>query len=158
MIYLSNILFFFSFCFIKVRLQVTLKLPICCLKQTKPLKTSMKSSGNTLFHICFVNWSRRSLPCFTLLLLFVTVTFVWCSYSNLTTLYLQQLVARSQLMCHRFLQHLGGDALPQRQGQRARDSQLSHLKSESRFGRDPAFLPTVSTSLQLRIKRYYALL
>ena len=47
----------FSFCFIKVRLQVTLKLAICCLKQTKPLKTSMKSSGNTLFHICFANKS-----------------------------------------------------------------------------------------------------
>ena len=47
----------FSFCFIKVRLQVTLKLPKCCLKQTKPLKTSMKSSGNTLFHICFANKS-----------------------------------------------------------------------------------------------------
>ena len=61
-------------------------------------------------------------------------------------------------MCHRFLRHSGGDALPQRQGQRARDSQLSHLKSESRFRRDPAFLPTVSISLQLRIKRYYALL
>ena len=147
----------FSFCFINVRLQVTLKLPICCLKQTRPLKTSMKSSGNTLFHICFANKSSVT----TLLYASassVTVTFVLCSYSNLTTLYLQQLVARSQLMCHRFLQHLGGDALPQRQGQRARDSQLSHLKSESRFGRDPAFLPTVSTSLQLRIKRYYALL
>ena len=61
-------------------------------------------------------------------------------------------------MCHRFLQHSGGDALPQRQEQRQKDSQLSHLKSTSRFGRNPAFLPTVSTSLELRIKTYYGLL
>ena len=61
-------------------------------------------------------------------------------------------------MCHTFLQHSGGDALPQRQEQRQKDSQLSHLKSTSRFGRNPVDLPTVSTSLELRMKTYYALL
>ena len=58
-------------------------------------------------------------------------------------------------MCHRFLQHSGGDALPQRWGQLPRDSQLCFLKSESPFGRNKAFLPTVSTRLHLHIKSYY---
>ena len=101
---------------------------------------------------------RRLLPCFSHLLLAVSLTFIRFAYSKSITLDLQQLVVRSQPMCHRFLQHLGGDALPQRQEQRQKDSQLSHLKSTSRFGRNLADLPIVSTSLELRIKTYYGLL
>ena len=101
---------------------------------------------------------RRLLPCFSHLLLAVSLTLIRFSYSKSITLDLQQLVVRSRPMCHRFLQHSGGDALPQRQEQRQKDSQLSHLKSTSRFGRNLADLPIVSTSLELRIKTYYGLL
>ena len=101
---------------------------------------------------------RRLLPCFSHLPLAVSLTFIRFSYSKSITLDLQQLVVRSRPMCHRFLQHSGGDALPQRQEQRQKDSQLSHLKSTSRFGRNLADLPIVSTSLELRIKTYYGLL
>ena len=101
---------------------------------------------------------RRLLPCFSHLLLAVSLTFIRFSYSKSITLDLQQLVVRSRPMCHRFLQHSGGDALPQRQEQRQKDSQLSHLKSTSRYGRNLADLPIVSTSLELRIKTYYGLL
>ena len=136
---------------------MTLKLLKCCLTQIMALTLRCKIQ-EIQYSIYVLLISRRLLSCFSRLLLAVSLTFIRFSYSKSITLDLQQLVVRSRPMCHRFLRHSGGDALPQRQGQRARDSQLSHLKSESRFRRDPAFLPTVSTSVQLRIKRYYALL
>ena len=57
MIYLSNIFFFFFFLLHKGAIASDFKAANMLPKQTKPLKTSMKSSGNTLFHICFANKS-----------------------------------------------------------------------------------------------------
>ena len=136
---------------------MTLKLLKCCLTQIMALTLRCKVQ-EIQYSIYVLLISRRLLSCFSRLLLAVSLTFIRFSYSKSITLDLQQLVVRSRPMCHRFLRHSGGDALPPRQRQSARDSELSHLKSEYRFRRDPAFLPTVSTSLQLRIKRYYALL
>lgn len=61
-------------------------------------------------------------------------------------------------MCHRVLQHSGGDAFPLRQGQRQKGLQLSCLESESRFERNPAFLPTVSIRPHLQRTTYHIVL
>ena len=82
---ISNTIYIFFFYLYKSAIISDYKTAKMLPKTDQSSQTSIKSSGDTLF-IYLLLKIHRSLPCLSLLLLAVLLTFVRCSYYNLITI------------------------------------------------------------------------